>query len=387
MEENNENESAYVTSSPLDEDEFVIPWAPISTLIIVLIFGVLANGSIIYILAKNRRLRSTPNKMVLNLAIGDLICLTVNLPFMLDYHKRDMKEWLFGTSWCKLTHCMMSSSGCITVFSLMALAIERYLAIARPWATRENGLCARCPVSGTCLSVIAIWIASFVVGAPLLGLAEVKIFGNQKPVCMAMNYGTTSSNIYKLFRVSCAFILPLVIIVIAHALTAYSLVKSIREPMTSTTENACRGHQQSHRVRSRLKLAVVIIVLSIMFAVAWLPFYVFDLWFDFFFESFMKNSAALLPLFRWKDFPVYFLSCLNPVALYVLSTKFREHLFKDCFCWHRERWKGMEGFTAQQRTSLLSVGTTFRGRSTVLRKSSPTRHDRISACSNDSTKL
>eukprot|EP00057_Strongylocentrotus_purpuratus_P002084 XP_003723810.1 PREDICTED: bombesin receptor subtype-3-like [Strongylocentrotus purpuratus] len=368
-------------------------WPQVSIMIIVLIFGILANLSIIWIVLKNKRLRSTPNIIVVNLTVGDLLCLLVNLPFIIDFHVRHERHWVFGQFMCKFVHSSMVTSGCITVYSLMALAIERYLAIAWPWRNRDSSRCVRlsrsCFCGPTWQIVFLIWLGAFAVGAPIWFTAEVLVYEFlDYSVCMPLNLGDTFAQGYELFRLLIAYIIPLTVIIIAHTLTALALLKSVRGTVTGATAQVCASNRSTPRVRSRVKLAIVISILSVMFFIAWFPFYVYSMWVEFQYTQTVFDGRAMTQFAAWKDLPIYVLSCLNPIMLYILSTRFREQLFQDLFCCCAKQnfdWKPAETFSSLKSSFLTA--STFRGRSTVGRRSSPSRQDRMLATANELTKF
>ncbi|XP_041455697.1 neuropeptide Y receptor type 1-like [Lytechinus variegatus] len=370
-----------------------IPWPQVSIMILVLIFGVVANLSIIWIVLKNKRLRSTPNIIVVNLTIGDLLCLIVNLPFIIDFHIRRERHWVFGEFMCKFAHSSMVTSGCITVYSLMALAIERYLAIAWPWRNRDSSRCVRmsrsCFCGPTWQIVFLIWLGAFTVGAPIWVTAEVLYYQFLNySVCIPLNIGGHFARGYDVFRLLVAYLFPLAVIIIAHTLTALALLKSVRGTVTGATEQVCSNNRSTPRVRSRVKLAIVISILSVMFFIAWLPFYVYSMWVEFHYKQDIFEGIAMHNFLAWKDIPIYLLSCLNPIMLYVLSTRFREQLYQDLFCCIAKQnfdWRPAETFSSLKSSFLTA--STFRGRSTVARRSSPSKHDPMLANANELTKF
>ncbi|XP_041453125.1 bombesin receptor subtype-3-like [Lytechinus variegatus] len=376
---NTSNGTEQWTLAPLPDHFRKVPWPQLTVMIVVLVFGVVANLSIIFIVLKNKRLRSTPNIIVVNLTVGDLLCLVVNLPLIIDYHFRYERNWVFGQFMCKFAHSSMVASGCITVYSLMALAIERYLAIAWPWRNRDSSRCVKmsrnCFLGPTWQIVLMIWVGAFLVGAPIWYTAQVYVYYDDVNVCMFINHGQPVAQVYKVFRLLVAFLIPLAVIIGAHTLTAYALIKSVREPVFGGNPQVSPTNRQTPRVRSRVKLAIVITVLSAMFFIAWSPFYLFSIWFQFYYSEIFE-TYAMLEFFRWKDVPIYMLSCLNPVALYILSTRFRHQLFNDIFCCFGDRrfaWKPSETFSSLKGS--FFTASTFRSRSHFNRRSSSCRYD------------
>ena len=150
-------------------------------------------------------------------------------------------------------------------------------------------------------------------------------------MCIPKQLGSEISKGYTLTRVLVAYIIPLGVISVATALSVRSLMRSIRESVTGASDRVRWGHRWTPRVLSRKKIVIVISVLSTMFFLAWIMYYVCEIWIDFYSVSFTTNPTALF-LYLYSLIPIYTMCCLNPVALYVLSSRFRKQLFRDCFC-------------------------------------------------------
>ena len=134
-----------------------------------------------------------------------------------------------------------------------------------------------------------------------------------------------------MFRFLVAYVIPLIIITLATALTVRSLMRSVTGSVTGATDSVRQGRRRTPRVHSRKKLAIVITVLSVMFSLAWITFYVLEIWAEVSIESFFVNDT-LFHVYLYSHVPVFAMCCLNPVALYVLSSRFRNQLFRDCLC-------------------------------------------------------
>ena len=320
-------------------------WVILALLIIIFILGLLANLSILYLVAKNKQLRTRANVFVVNLAVGDIYSLVANFPFLIRMFKivakNDIVHWVVGEFGCKFLHFSRVSSACVTVFALLALAIERYLVIVRPLRSRDRSSCERlvrkCCLSSTWQTVLLIWSGASLFGAPFFYFAHNMAPSNfvaNDTICMCMPRGGADfTQEYTATRLIVAYTIPFIVMSVATALTVRSLMRSVKDPVTLTTDRIQQGRRGTQRVHSRKKLAIVITIFSFMFFSAWITFYVVEIWAEFFFDSiFHTEFGFYLYLHVFDYFPVYIMSCLNPVALYVLSSRFRKQLLQDCFC-------------------------------------------------------
>lgn len=101
------------------------------------------------IFLRDRNLRTVPNTYIISLALGDLLVLFFAVPFVSVIYISD--SWPFGDAMCKLTEFMRDVSIGVTVFTLMALSADRYLAIVSSIRRVSNTLKL---VSCYCLSAL-----------------------------------------------------------------------------------------------------------------------------------------------------------------------------------------------------------------------------------------
>lgn len=111
-----------------DENMFILPWY--QQLIWSLAFGIMvivaAGGNliVIWIVLTNRRMRTVTNYFIVNLSIADtmvsLLNVVFNFAYMLD------GNWPFGEVYCKFSNFISILSVAASVFTLMAISIDRY---------------------------------------------------------------------------------------------------------------------------------------------------------------------------------------------------------------------------------------------------------------------
>ena len=91
------------------------------------IFGIAGNGLVIYIIAyyKSVRTKSVANYYIWNLSFADLFFI-LTLPFFC--YSTFYQEWPFGWILCKLSMVIFETNKFASVFTLVALSVDRYLA-------------------------------------------------------------------------------------------------------------------------------------------------------------------------------------------------------------------------------------------------------------------
>uniref|UniRef100_A0A1A8UG22 Galanin receptor 1 n=1 Tax=Nothobranchius furzeri TaxID=105023 RepID=A0A1A8UG22_NOTFU len=136
----------------------------ITLLVFGLIFtlGVLGNSMVITVLARSKpgKPRSTTNIFILNLSVADLSYLLFCVPFQSTIYM--LPTWILGAFICKFIHFFFTVSMLVSIFTLSAMSVDRYVAIvhARKASWIRVGRHAT-------LGVVLIWILSVGMAAPV----------------------------------------------------------------------------------------------------------------------------------------------------------------------------------------------------------------------------
>lgn len=95
------------------------------------------NLLVIVVVCLNRRMRTTTNFFLVNLATADfsvgLFCVYQNISLYL------MERWIFGDFLCRMYHFVHGMSYTASILILTVISVERYLAICHPmWSKRVS---------------------------------------------------------------------------------------------------------------------------------------------------------------------------------------------------------------------------------------------------------
>ncbi|KAJ1201770.1 hypothetical protein NDU88_005576 [Pleurodeles waltl] len=96
---------------------------------IIFTLGVLGNSLVITVLARSKpgKPRSTTNIFILNLSIADLAYLLFCIPFQATVYI--LPTWVLGAFICKFIHLFFTLSMLVSIFTLSAMSVDRYVAI------------------------------------------------------------------------------------------------------------------------------------------------------------------------------------------------------------------------------------------------------------------
>ncbi|XP_062556110.1 neuropeptide CCHamide-2 receptor-like isoform X3 [Armigeres subalbatus] len=307
---------------------------------IIFIVGILGNGTLVIIFLRHRAMRNIPNTYIFSLALADLLVILVCVPLASLIYT--LESWPWGVTLCRVTECFREISIGVSVFTLTALAADRYCAIVNPLRKLQTR-----PV--TVIVAVLIWLLAIAFAIPSAAISDVvvvEIPNKTIEYCSPFGQRTNDSVAYSKYKTVVNsviyYFLPLAIIGILYILMAYRLHVSARD---MPGENA--GPQSRSQARARRHVARMVITFVVVFIICFLPHHVFQLWFHLNPNS-EYDYDDFWHILRITGFCLSFLnSCLNPVALYCVSGVFRQHFHRYLCC---------RQMSVQRRIGMSSVG-------------------------------
>ncbi|KAG9344290.1 hypothetical protein JZ751_010959 [Albula glossodonta] len=239
---------------------------------IMLVCGV-GNFLFIATLARYRKLRSLTNLLIANLAISDFIVAVVCCPFLVDYYVAKQLSWDHGLLLCASVNYLRTMSLYVSTNALLAIAVDRYMAIVHPLRPRMKYQTAYCVITG-------VWIVPILISIPTAYFASEttyphstsqsnKIFCAQIwPVDQRLYYRS-----YFLFIFGVEFVGPVLTMALCYARISRELwFKSVPGFQTE---------QIRKRLRCRRKTVMVLIGILLAYILCWAPYYGFTILRDF----------------------------------------------------------------------------------------------------------
>jgi len=121
------NSTSNDNSSQEDYNQFILPlWRQVLWTLLFAGMVVVATGGnliVIWIVLANKRMRTVTNYFLVNLSVADAMVSTLNVTFNYTYMLNS--HWPFGTLYCKISQFVAVLSICASVFTLMAISIDR----------------------------------------------------------------------------------------------------------------------------------------------------------------------------------------------------------------------------------------------------------------------
>ncbi|KAL2081665.1 hypothetical protein ACEWY4_023518 [Coilia grayii] len=294
----------------------------------VFVTGMAGNLALLRIIYENKGMRSGPNILIASLAFGDLVHIVIAIP--VNAYKLLAEDWPFGESICKLVPFIQKTSVGITVLSLCALSIDRYRVVASRNHIRGLGV-----PKWTAVKLALIWIVSILLAVPeAVGfkMMAMDYKGKHLRICLLhpvqrlpfMQFYKTAKD-WWLFGIY--FCMPLACTALFYTLMTCEMLKRSR------TQIGFNDH-----IKQRREVAKSVFSLVLVFAVCWLPLHLSRILKLTIYNETDPHRCDLLSAFLVLDYIGINMasanSCMNPIALYAVSKRFKAHFkaYLACCC-------------------------------------------------------
>ncbi|MEQ2295411.1 Galanin receptor type 1 [Ameca splendens] len=215
----------------------------ITLLVFLLIFtlGVLGNSMVITVLARSKpgKPRSTTNIFILNLSIADLSYLLVCIPFQSTIYI--MNTWVLGAFICKFSHYFFTVSMLVSIFTLSAMSVDRYIAIVHSRKSSTIRV-ARHALIG----VVVIWILSLAMAAPIMHYQNLFHWKDNETFCWEVWPDQNQKKVYVVCTFVFGYILPLLLISFCYAKVINHLHKKLRNMSKKSEASKKKGEELGH---------------------------------------------------------------------------------------------------------------------------------------------
>ena len=193
---------------------------------------------------------------IANLAVSDLTFMVLTLFDYVAY----FWTWPGGSASCKLQGLLIEVCYTTSVMTLVVISSERRRAVVSPFSVRTR------PSQDKKKKIICIWIASFVIGSPLLFAYNVSINESGLTRCTSISFGDLGKQIYYSIQGIGVFIIPVAYMLYAQI----KIFRTLRSRAATTRCSFTTGPTNCHR-----KVAKTLAAFSIAFVVCWTPFIIF----------------------------------------------------------------------------------------------------------------
>ncbi|KAJ0179655.1 hypothetical protein K1T71_004246 [Dendrolimus kikuchii] len=301
--------------------------------------------------------------------------------------------WYFGEVMCKTVNFLQGVAVASSVFTITAMSVDRYLAITQslrqPWMPSRRG---------ACMLLGLIWLVSLAIFAPLLAVAAVE--RERVPLLSRTRNGSVwvertiefctekwpdsiRKELFGAFSFVLVYAVPGCIVVVSYSLMGRRLCSVL--PPFDQTEGSANSQQRLRLVRERKRVAWILLLLAVLFALCWLPYNILQLLIDV--NAVQVDSvSAVLPYTLLLG---HTNSAINPIVYCLMTRNFRRSLRKlichDTGNLNSSTHFHMQGLRQKSNTSSMRTCTTvtFRSSNTQLGRgcSPPVQYGRVNRSS------
>ncbi|XP_071501679.1 probable G-protein coupled receptor 19 [Diadema antillarum] len=271
-----------------------------SLMCLVCIFG---NILVLIVVQRSRRLQSTTNYFVISLAVVDLIMAMFCMPFLIGGIVAG--EWVFGSFLCMFVRFLQYMKPGASVFVLVAISIDRFYTILYPLSFKITRGKAK-------KMIIISWSFGILISCPAFYFfSTVTLLGNHREVCQPFVSSEAAGIMFVTALLLVEYLLPLCVLVITYA-------RVFRHIWTVGVGGRSLHRTMNSVPRAKVKTVKMLMIVSGVFFVSWLPFFVAQEWFVCAMsDSLAQSDLRIYSVTLWISLAAcawnpFIYSCYNP---------------------------------------------------------------------------
>ncbi|XP_071503853.1 G-protein coupled receptor 54-like [Diadema antillarum] len=302
-------------SNTADRSISIGNWLVPTIIFLITLIGVLGNFLVIYVIIRHGQMKTVTNYYIVNLAFTDVSFLICCAPFTAVIIA--IPSWIFGRFMCKFVFFMMQVTAQATCLTLTAMSVDRYKAIVRPLQSLKTRTTRAALIINVC-----IWAGSACTAIPVAIYYDVTKMGNAWMCIEMWPHREIMYPGYAIYGMVVLYLVPLTITCVCYSIMLRKLWQRVAPG--DQTNNA----QTLMALQQKRKITRMIMVVVLLFALCWLPLYVFTVWFRLD-RNFPRNNTT----YGFKVFAhilSYANSCVNPFVYAFMGENFRRY-FKKAF--------------------------------------------------------
>ncbi|XP_071494773.1 allatostatin-A receptor-like [Diadema antillarum] len=272
--------------------------------------GIVGNSLVIIVLFTRRQLSRSTDTLIGALAAADLLASVFMLPHPVPL---TVPSSVLGQLYCKVVYTSMFRwvSFDASIFTLTAIAVERYIAVAYPFHFKHLVTRRRVVVV-----IVASWILGFVVTSFLFKV--VRIDGSTK-YCATVFPSAEVQMLIGTILFLMLFVIPTLLSLTMQAMTAHALHRQSRVFRKEGNQEGGSNPSARH-LAARKRVLQMLFIVVLVFIVCWAPsqcaYFVFNL-------GLLPVSYLYSPLDNGLVVLSFLNSCANPIIYTVRYPEFR----------------------------------------------------------------
>ncbi|XP_066581791.1 RYamide receptor isoform X2 [Prorops nasuta] len=274
--------------------------------ITVFVVALTGNALVCYVVHSSPRMKTVTNYFIVNLALGDILMALFCVPtsfisvLILQY-------WPFASELCPIAVSVLLSA-----YTLVAISIDRYIAIMWPLKPRMSKKQAK-------LLILAVWSLALIVGLPIWVVSKLIQPSDhhrkcEQYICSEEWPSEEHKYYYTISLLVLQYLVPLMVLMFTYISIAI-VVWGKRPP--GEAENT----RDQRMARSKRKMVKMMMTVVIVFTTCWLPYNVLMLVVDN--DKRLQDWPGLAFLWTALHWLSMSHSCYNPVIYCWMNARFR----------------------------------------------------------------
>uniref|UniRef100_A0A8C8CQY4 Neuropeptide FF receptor 1 n=1 Tax=Oncorhynchus tshawytscha TaxID=74940 RepID=A0A8C8CQY4_ONCTS len=312
-----------ITYFPYYQHSLPVAASFILAYLFIFLLCMVGNVLVCLIVLGNRRMRTVTNLFILNLAVSDLLVGIFCIPTTLVDNL--ITGWPFTNTVCKLSGLVQGMSVAASVFTLVAIAVDRFRCIVYPFQPKLTLLVAKATIA-------MIWVLAVVIMCPSAAALTVEEVADHYMV-YSQNYNMTyplyscyenfadpkMRKVYTTVLFAHIYLVPLTLITVMYGrigVKLYTSVVSSREPQDIS--------------QKKIKVIKMLIVVALLFMLSWLPLWTLMLLTDYGGlgeEQLELLTGYIFPFAHWLAFSN---SSVNPIIYGYFNENFKRGFQAVC---------------------------------------------------------
>ncbi|XP_055350478.1 RYamide receptor-like [Paramacrobiotus metropolitanus] len=289
------------------------------------------NLSVILVFLFGRRWKSDLSIFLVNLAFSDIVLAVFCMPFTMSQVVKH--HWQFPDPLCPIVLFLQLSSVLTSVYTLVAIGVDRYLFVTRPLKARLTKRKGK-------FVVVSIWIFALLLSSVQLAVVRCMKFIHNGQVYKDCQEAWPSEEYRKMYTVTVAlltYVIPLSLLIYTYIRVGSILwLRTPPGESVSFCSISSMSRTEERRTKSKQRVVKMLVVIVLVFAICWFPLHLFFVMIDFFPELIKSWRDRHELSFTYTFLAIHFLamssSYVNPLIYSFMNQNFRSDVRQ---LWHR----------------------------------------------------
>ncbi|XP_065106107.1 neuropeptide FF receptor 1 like 2 [Paramisgurnus dabryanus] len=310
----------------------------------IFLLCMVGNGLVCLIVLENRRMRTVTNLFILNLAVSDLLVGVFCVPTTLVDNL--ITGWPFTNTVCKMSGLVQGMSVSASVFTLVAIAVDRFRCIVYPFQPKLTLLVAK-------VTIVMIWVLALAIMCPSAVTLTVERvehhymvhnddYNNTYPLfsCFENWANPQMRKVYTTVLFAHIYLVPLTLITLMYGRIGIKLYTTSvitgndhHDASQAHSSPPNQGPQQEGRPlisQKKIKVIKMLGIVALVFTLSWLPLWTLMLLTDY--GGLEEDRLEILTgyIFPFAHWLAFSNSSVNPIIYGYYNENFKRGFQAVC---------------------------------------------------------